>query len=123
MWGDYQIGEGTKIGSFCDIAGTIGKNCQIQSFVFIPQRITIEDDCFIGPGCVFTNDKNPPSHGLHWASTLIKSGARLGARVTVLPGITIGEGAFIGAGSLVCEDVPAGELWYGHPAKFIRYAK
>lgn len=120
LWGDYKIGEGTTIGSFVDIAGTVGKNCKIQSYVFIPQWITIEDGCFIGPHTCFTNDKNPPSGGKEWAPTLVKAGARIAAGATILPGITIGKGAFIGAGSLVCQDVPDGELWYGRPAKFIR---
>jgi len=120
LWGNAKIGDGTKIGSFVDIGGTVGRNCKIQSFAFIPEMVTIEDNCFIGPRVTFTNDKNPPSGGKDWAPTLVKSGARICADVTILPGVTIGENAFIGAGSLITESVPAGEVWYGSPATFIR---
>ena len=120
LWGSYEIGEGTRIGSFCDIAGKIGRNCKIQSFVFIPEGVWIADNCFIGPGTTFTNDPNPPSGRDNWKPTIVKDGVRLGARVTVLPGVTIGIHSFIGAGSLVCCDIPDGEVWYGSPAKFIR---
>jgi len=120
LWGNAKIGDGTKIGSFVDIGGTVGRNCKIQSFVFIPEGVTIGDNVFVGPGTTFTNDKNPPSGGKGWAPTMVKSGARIAARVTILPGVTIGENAFIGAGSLVTKDIPPNELWYGHPAVFIR---
>lgn len=120
FYGDFYIEEGTTIGSFCDIAGSIGKNCKIQSFVFIPPGIHIEDNCFIGPRVTFTNDKYPPSRGKKWLQTVVKKGAVICAGCIILPGITIGENSFIGAGSLVCEDVPAGEMWYGSPAKFVK---
>lgn len=120
LYGNYRIGEGTTIGSFCDIGGEIGKNCKIQSYVFIPPSVYIQDDCFIGPRVTFTNDKYPPSGREKWIPTLVMDGARIGAGVTILPGLTIGKGAFIGAGSLVTEPIPAGEMWYGSPAKFVK---
>jgi UDP-2-acetamido-3-amino-2,3-dideoxy-glucuronate N-acetyltransferase len=111
-----QIGEGTKIGNYCEINGIIGKNCSIQAFVFIPQGITIEDDVFIGPGTIFLNDKYPPSNGRHWEKTLVKSGAVIGGGVVILPGITIGK-SIVGAGSVVTKDIPDNETWFGNPAK------
>ena len=120
FYGNFRIGEDTKIGSLCDIAGIIGKNCKVQSYVFIPSGITIEDGCFIGPGVIFTNDKYPPSNGKHWAETFVKRGARIGAGVIVLPGITIGENSLIGAGAVITCDIPPNEVWVGNPAKFLR---
>lgn len=116
IWGTGEIGEGSHLGSFLDIGGTIGKNCTISSFCFIPPGVELEDHVFLGPRVTFTNDKYPPSHGVHWMKTLVKKGASIGACVTVLPGVTIGEGAKIGAGALVTKDVPAGETWIGVPA-------
>jgi UDP-2-acetamido-3-amino-2,3-dideoxy-glucuronate N-acetyltransferase len=111
LYGDYEIGKGTKIGSYCDIGGKIGKNCLIQSFVFIPKGVTIEDNCFVGPHTCFTNDKRPPSD--NWTETLVKEGASIGANCTILPNIIIGRNAIIGAGSVVTKNVPDGETWYG----------
>lgn len=118
-----KIGQLTKIHSHVWIGGKvkIGKNCFIEAFAFIPDGVTIEDDVFIGPHVCFTNDKQPPSFGKHWADTLVKKGASIGANATILPGVTIHEGAKVGAGSVVTKDVPAGETWAGNPAKKISY--
>lgn len=113
-----EVGEGTRIGAYVEIGNAkIGKRCAIQAYVFIPKGVTLEDDVFIGPGVVFTNDKHPKANG-EWKclETLVKKGANIGANSTILPGITIGEGATIGAGSVVTKDVPAGETWIGNPA-------
>ncbi len=120
LYADFEIGEATNIGSHCDIGGKIGKNCSIGSFAFIPPWVEIEDNCWIGPRATFMNDKYPPSHGKEWRKTLIKKGAVIGADVSVLPGIIIGENTFVGAGSLVCENIPNGEMWMGSPAKFYK---
>ena len=87
IWGTPDIGEGTKIAAFVEIGRgvKIGKNCKIQAFSFIPPGVEIEDNVFIGPHVCFTNDKYPPSK--NWEKTIIKSGARIGANSTILPGI------------------------------------
>lgn len=89
---------------------------KIEPFAFIPDGVEIEDDVFIGPHVCFTNDKFPPSHGKGWVKTLVKRGASIGAGAIILPGLTIGGKAKIGAGSVVTKDIPAGEVWYGNPA-------
>ena len=140
-----KIGEGTKIWQFCVIfpETSIGKNCNICAFVLIENNVeigdnvtiksgvqiwdatTIEDNVFIGPNVTFTNDKYPKSKNIDWEikKTLIKKGASIGANSTILPGITIGENAMIGAGSVVTKNVPKNELWLGNPAKFIKFIK
>lgn len=113
-----EIGDGTKIGSFCEIHDVkIGKNCKIESFVFIPKLVTIEDNVFIGPHVCFTNDKYPPSGGKHWMPTLVKEGAKIGAGATILPGVTIGKNAVIGSGAVITKDVPDGETFIGNPGR------
>lgn len=120
FYGDYEIGEGCKIGSYCDIAGKIGKNCLVQSYVFVPKGVTIGDNCFIGPGVMFANVKRPPlKDGEKIQKTVVHGGAVIGMRAVILPGITIGEAAIIGAGAVVTRSVPAREVWAGNPAKKI----
>ena len=118
FYGKYKVGKGTTIGSFCDIAGKVGKNCIIQSYVFIPKGVIIGDNVFIGPRVTFTNDWWPPSYGKHWKETKVKEGAIIGAGATILPGANIGRGAFIGAGAVVTEPVGKGDIVIGNPAKF-----
>jgi len=98
----------------------IGENCKIQPFAFIPDGVTLEDNVFIGPSVVFTNDKQPPSNGKKWESTLVKDGAVIGANATILPGLIIGKGAKVGAGSVVTKDIPDGQVWAGNPARPIK---
>ncbi|MFZ0612240.1 MAG: acyltransferase, partial [Desulfobacterales bacterium] len=106
------IGDGTKIGPFVEIQknAVIGRNCKIQSHTFICEGVTIEDEVFVGHGVMFTNDKYPrattDSGGLQteadWqvVPTVVKKGASLGSNATIMCGVTIGEGAIIGAGSV-----------------------
>lgn len=116
LYGHYKIGEGTRIGAFCDIGNcTIGKNCLIQAMVSIPRGTIVEDDVFIGPQVAILNDKYPPSK--ENSPVTIKKGARVGGNSTILPGVVIGEGALVGGGSVVTKDVPAGETWCGNPAR------
>mgnify|MGYP001617910096 CR=1 FL=1 len=87
--------------------------------MFLCAGVTIEDDCFIGPGVTFTNDKRPPGRKEDWGKTLVKRGASIGARAVILPGVTIGEGAMIGAGSVVTRDVMPGMTVAGVPARAV----
>ena len=117
--GMCDIGENCVVHSHVWIGDgvTIGDNVKIEAFTFIPPGVHIESNVFIGPRVTFTNDKHPPSHGKGWSETLVKNGASIGASSTILPGVTIGEGAVIGAGSVVTKDVPAHAVAYGVPAK------
>ncbi len=137
---DCQIGKGTKIWHFSHILKNtqigknanigqnvvigpnvkVGNNVKIQNNVSVYPGVTLEDNVFCGPSCVFTNVINPRSsiprknEILH---TLVREGATIGANSTILCGITIGKHAFIGAGSVVTQDVKANALVYGNPAK------
>lgn len=137
-----QIGEDTKIWQFCVILknAQIGCNCNIcahcfvendvkvgnnvtvKSGVYLWDGIEIEDNVFIGPNVTFTNDKYPRSKQYpdHFQKIKIKKGVSIGAGAIVLGGLTIGENAMVGAGSVVTKNIPAGQLWMGNPAKYIR---
>lgn len=113
-----DIGEETQIGAFSEIGPCkIGKRVRIGFNCFIPEGVTIEDDAWIGPRVTMTNDRFPPSEKSNWEQTYIGKGARLGAGVTIVCGVRIGEKALIGAGSTVTKNVPDGETWVGNPAK------
>lgn len=117
FYGDYVIGTGSKIGSFCDIGGVTGEDCMIQSFAYIPSGVMIGERCFIGPRVTFTNVKHPPlKEGEEIQETKVGDDVVIGAGAIILPGLTIGDRAVIGAGSVVTKDIPAGETWVGNPA-------
>jgi len=113
---DCVIHSHTWIGSEV----VIGNRVKIQAFVYLPNGVTLEDDVFLGPGVIFTNDKYPPSKGLHWRTTVVKKGASIGANATILPGIIIGENAVVGAGAVVTKDIPNNEIWVGNPAQKVK---
>ena len=119
------IGKGSTIHSHVVIYDDviIGNNCKIQARAFIPNGITLENNVFIGPAVVFTNDPKPPSDHKGWEKTLVKEGASIGANSTILSGLTIGKNAMVGAASLVTKDIPDGEVWVGSPAKFYKKRK
>jgi UDP-2-acetamido-3-amino-2,3-dideoxy-glucuronate N-acetyltransferase len=127
-----EIGDGTKIGTFVEIqkGAKIGKNCKISSHSFVCEGVEIEDNVFIGHGVMFINDKFPRATNddgsmqteEDWKleKTLIKKGASIGSNATILCGVTIGEKAIIGAGSVVTKDIPDGGIAFGNPAKIRR---
>lgn len=135
-----QIGDGTRIWHWTHICGgahigsdcsfgqnvfvgndvVIGNNCKIQNNISIYDAVTLEDDVFCGPSCVFTNVYNPRAavpRKDEYRHTLLKKGVTIGANATIVCGITIGEYAFIGAGSVVNRDVKAYALMIGNPAR------
>jgi acetyltransferase-like isoleucine patch superfamily enzyme len=111
------IGDRTAIGTATVIDGNtrIGNDVSLQSMVYIPTDTTIGDHVFIGPNAVLTNDRYPPSGCLK--GPIIKTGAAIGANTTILPGVCIGEGAFVAAGSIVTRDVPDHMMAIGTPAR------
>lgn len=119
-----QIGSNCNICSHCLVENdvTIGDNVTIKSGVHIWDGVRIEDNVFVGPNVAFTNDLYPRSkqYPKEFYKTILKKGCSIGANSTIVCGITIGEKAMIGAGSVVTKDIPAGELWVGNPAKFVR---
>lgn len=133
IWQYSVVLQGAKIGAECNICAhtliendvIIGDRVTIKSGVYIWDGITIEDDVFIGPCVAFTNDRHPRSkiYPDEFSKMLIKNGASIGANATLLPGITIGRHAMVGAGAVVTKDVPDYAVVVGNPAKIIRYAE
>lgn len=130
IWQFCVVFPEAKIGTGCNICANvlienevvIGNNVTVKSGVQLWDGVTLEDNVFVGPNVTFTNDLFPRSKNPDWklSKTVVKKGASIGANATILCGITIGENAMIGAGSVVTKDVPAGEVWVGNPAKFLR---
>lgn len=119
-----QIWENVNICSHCYIENDvkIGNNVTIKCGMQVWDGIELEDNVMIGSNVTFTNDMYPKAKNKDrkLLRTKICKGASVGAGSTLLPGITIGENALIGAGSVVTKDVPAGEIWVGNPAHFVR---
>lgn len=119
-----QIGNDCNICAHCFIENdvTVGNNVTVKCGVQLWDGVTLEDNVFIGPNVTFTNDLFPRSkvYPKEFTRTVVKKGASVGANATILAGITIGENAMVGAGSIVTKDVPAGEVWAGNPARFLR---
>lgn len=119
------IGSDVNICSHCFIENdvTIGDRVTIKNGNQIWDGLRVEDDVFIGPNVTFTNDKFPRSKHLikNFTNTIIKRGASIGGGSTILPGITIGENAMVGAGSVVTSDVQDNSLVIGNPARHIRF--
>ncbi len=126
------IGDNSKIGTFVEIqkGAVIGRNVKVSSHTFICEGVTIEDDVFIGHHVCFINDLYPRSvnsngslqtdEDWHVVPTLVKRGASIGSNATILAGITIGEHAIIGAGTVVTKDVPPRTIVAGNPARILR---
>ncbi|MDD5542164.1 MAG: acyltransferase [Acidobacteriia bacterium] len=127
-----EIGDESKIGTFVEIQRgvRVGKRVKISSHSFLCEGVTVEDEVFIGHGVMFINDKHPRavnSEGrlqtdADWkvVPTEVKRGASIGSNATILCGVTIGELAVVGAGSVVTEDVAAGTVVAGCPARLLR---
>jgi len=127
-----QIGDNTKIGTFVEIqkGAKIGKNCKISSHTFICEGVTIEDEVFVGHNVTFINDAFPRATAedgqlqteQDWVCvpTLVKNKVYIGSSATLLCGITVGENAIVGAGSVVTKDVPANTIVAGNPARVLR---
>jgi len=127
-----EIGEDSKIGAFVEIqkGARIGNACKVSSHTFICEGVTLEDEVFVGHGVTFINDRFPRATAgggklqteADWkcVSTLVKRGASIGSGATILCGLTIGEQAIVGAGSVVTKDVPAGAIVAGNPARILR---
>jgi len=119
-----KIGKNCNICSHCLVENevVVGDNCTLKCGVQLWDGVTLEDNVFIGANVSFTNDRFPKSKNKNFIleKTIVKKGASIGAGSTIRCGITIGEKAMIGAGSVVTKDVPNGELWFGNPARFVR---
>ena len=139
IWNLCHVRSGARIGDNCvlglnvyvDFGAVVGNNCKLENRVSVFRGVTLEDGVFVGPHATFTNDKLP--RAIHtdgslvtledWtpAPTLVKYGASIGAGAVVLPGLTIGRWAMIGAGAIVTHDVPDHAIVLGAPARLVGY--
>ena len=135
IWHEAQVREGARLGADCIVGKgayidhhvVVGSNVKVQNRASVYHGVEIEDGVFVGPHVVFTNDRLPrainadgsPKADTDWevGRTLVRYGASIGANSTILPGVTIGQFALVGAGSLVTRDVPDFGLVVGHPAR------
>lgn len=126
-----EVGDGSRIGAFVEIqkGAAIGKRCKISSHTFVCEGVTIEDECFIGHGVMFTNDRFPRATNPDGSSqtdadwklelTRVKRRASIGSGATIVCGLTIGEGALVAAGAVVTKDVPDFAVVAGCPARVV----
>ncbi|MBU5613370.1 acyltransferase [Geomonas azotofigens] len=131
IWINSQIRENTRIGANCiiskdtylDFDVVLGDNCKLQNGVSVYHGVTIEEDVFVGPYAVFTNDKVPRAFNADWqvTPTVVKRGASIGANATIVCGVTLGEYCMVAAGSVVTKDVEPYSLVVGNPARHYSY--
>ena len=127
-----ELGDDVKIGTFVEIqkGARIGNRCKVSSHTFVCEGVVIEDDVFIGHNVTFINDRYPRATNtagalqteVDWVCipTLVRRGASIGSGATLLCGITVGEAAVVGAGSVVTKDVPPRAVVAGNPARLIK---
>ena len=131
IWAFAHVLNGARVGSCCNIGehsyieggASLGNNVTVKNGVSIWALVTVEDNCFLGPHCVFTNDMNPRAYIKKGPEdllpTCVKSNSSIGANATIVCGHTIGRFAFVGAGSVVTRDVQDYALVVGNPARQI----
>jgi len=130
IWQFAVVVQGARIGSNCNICAhtfieggvIVGDNVTLKSGVYLWDGIELKDGVFVGPNATFTNDPFPRSRQKPdtWPRTVIESGASIGANATLLPGISVGAGAMVGAGAVVTKDVPERCVVVGNPARVLR---
>lgn len=131
VWAFAHVMKGARVGRDCNVGdhafiesgAVVGDRVTVKNAVQLWDKVTVEDDVFLGPNMIFTNDRNPRAAFKkppeQFLPTLVKRGATLGANVTVVCGVTLGEHCFIGAGAVVTRDVPAHAVMVGNPARRI----
>ncbi|HXU83571.1 MAG TPA: acyltransferase [Polyangia bacterium] len=131
VWAFAHVMKGAVIGSHCNVGdhafieggARLGNHVTVKNCVLVWDKVTVEDEVFLGPNMVFTNDMNPRAAVKKspdtFLPTLVRRGASIGANATVVCGVTIGENAFVGAGSVVIRDVPPYAMVVGNPARRI----
>lgn len=130
IWQNAVVLPGAVIGENCNICAgcfvendvVLGNNVTIKNGVSLYDGLRLEDDVFVGPNATFTNDPMPRSgcRPAGFLKTVLRRGASIGANATLLPGLTVGEGALVAAGSVVTRDVPAHAVVMGNPARIVR---
>jgi UDP-2-acetamido-3-amino-2,3-dideoxy-glucuronate N-acetyltransferase len=134
IWAFAHVLAGARIGADCQVGdhafveggAVVGDSVTIKNGVLLWSGVTVEDEVFLGPGAVFTNDASPRAAfrkgPAGWLPTLVRRGATVGANATVLPGLTIGRWAMVGAGGVVTADVADHALVVGNPARQVGWA-
>jgi len=132
IWAFAHIMEGARVGSACNIGdhvfiesgAVVGNRVTVKNAVLLWDKVVIEDDVFLGPNAVFTNDPTPRATNKkapeQFAPTLVRHGATIGANATIVCGTTIGSYAFVGAGAVVTQSIPANTIAVGNPARVIK---
>jgi UDP-2-acetamido-3-amino-2,3-dideoxy-glucuronate N-acetyltransferase len=131
VWAFAHVMKGAVIGTDCNVGdhafvesgARLGNHVTVKNCVLVWDKVTVEDEVFLGPNMVFTNDMNPrvafKKSADSFLPTLVRRGASIGANATIVCGVTIGTNAFVGAGSVVIRDVPAHAMVVGNPARRI----